>query len=190
MTVERACSPAPPVPPFPAASRTRWRYWTGGGNLGSSSVVSTDETNKQATVSLRDGASVTFGNPGRSSIRPYRHPATGFLRASQLPAGLQSPLSQRGWEFDEANNSYIELAPWSRKHRSPTFTITGMVKRLKSFTYGRTLPGPVRWPPSPAALPTVAPPMPRETISTPCSTTSRRPPAAAERHSSLLPGPT
>jgi hypothetical protein len=112
-------------------------YWTGSGSLGSSSVVSTDETNKQATVSLRDGASVTFGSPGEIfnpvpiDIRPPDSSA-----APNYPQGFRVRFLNVDGTFDEANNSYIDLAPWSQKASLTNFTITGMVKRLKSFTYG------------------------------------------------------
>jgi hypothetical protein len=80
---------------------------------------------------------VTFGSPGEIfnpvpiDIRPPDSSA-----APNYPQGFRVRFLNVDGTFDEANNSYIDLAPWSQKASLTNFTITGMVKRLKSFTYG------------------------------------------------------
>jgi hypothetical protein len=111
-------------------------YWTGDGSLGPSSVVSTHDANKQVALPLRDGASVTFGSPAELlspvsiDIRPPDSSA-----APNYPQGFRVRFLNADGTFDEANNSYIDLAPWSQRASLTNFAITGMVKRLKSFTY-------------------------------------------------------
>lgn len=116
-------------------------YWTGTSNLGSSSVLSTDETNRKLTVSLQAGGSVKIGDQSQS-FEPLTidfQPPDAF--SPPYPQGLRLRFVNSDGTFDPAVNSFIEHSPWSQQASLNNFVITGMVKRLKNFTYGTTASG-------------------------------------------------
>ena len=112
-------------------------YWNGENTLAASSMLSVDESRGKLNMTLSDGAGIRMGTD--------QTPWNFFPIDIRPPAGMSDPnywvglrirfLDESG-NFNPSVNSYMDMFTGQQQVTLNNFVIAGMVKRLKSFTYG------------------------------------------------------